>query len=213
MKTNNIETRFFGNEDIELRSEESNGRRFITGYAAKYGVRSKLISEKNQVFYETLNRGSFDDVLQREDLDVKLLFNHDKNKILGRYPESLEIFTDEKGLGFRAEIPMEVSYASDVYNLVKRGILKGNSFAFRCDPNDCNWGKDESGIRTREINKISGLYDVSVVVDPAYPNTEVAARSIEELERAERAEKEEEPKKYPTDSFKRRLKTLKLKIN
>ncbi len=208
----NIETRFFDNNQAELRSVEEEGKRFIVGYAARFGIRSRLIAENNKLFYETLNRGSFDDVLKREDLDVKLLFNHDKNKILARYPNSLTLFSDEKGLGFRAEIPMEVSYVADIYNLIRRGILKGNSFAFRADdPEGVKWGIDDTGIRTREINKITGLFDVSVVVDPAYPNTEVAARSIREIEEAERINTLGDPKNN-SGYYQRRLKLLKLKI-
>ena len=50
------------------------------------------------------------------------------------------------------------------------------------------------GMRKRVISQLSGLYDVSVVVDPAYTQTSVDARSFEAPE-----EPKPEPKKERRD--------------
>lgn len=203
MSINNIERRFFDQPSVEFRAvEDEGGKRFIEGYASVFETRSKLILESGKLFYETIERGAFDDVLKREDLDTKFVFNHDKNKILARtVSKTLLLTSDDRGLFFRAEIPQGVSYAEDVYALIKRGDLFSNSFAFSVDPKDVEWGKDESGARTRTIKRVSGLYDVSVVVDAAYPDTTVAARHIKEIEESEVVK--EEPKKYDTIPYQR----------
>lgn len=62
------------------------------------------------------------------------------------------------------------------------------SFAFTVEPADVTW--DRSGdVPTRTVNRISGLYDLSIVQDPAYTQTSVDARSIDEL--AEKADEDE----------------------
>ena len=124
---------------------------------------------------------------------------------------TLSLKADEVGLFFRAEIPMNVSYANDVYELVLRGDLFQNSFAFSVVPNDVVWSKDADGTRLRTIKRVSGLYDVSVVIDAAYPDTSIAARSLKEIEENE-VKLEKEPIIYKSDSYKRKLEVLKLKL-
>jgi phage head maturation protease len=41
------------------------------------------------------------------------------------------------------------------------------------------WYQDSSGITVREIQRVSRLYDVSVVTDPAYPATTVSVRALD----------------------------------
>lgn len=210
----NLEKRYFDRNDIEFRAVEEEGKRFLVGYAAVFDKRSRLILENGKQFYESVKRGAFDDVLKQEDLDVKLVFNHDKNKILARTVSgTLSLSADDKGLAFRAEIP-NVSYANDVYELIKRGDLFSNSFAFKVAKDGEEWGKNEEGVRTRSINKIKGLYDVSVVVDACYTDTSlsVVERSFEDLEKNEKEQAESMIYKS-SDTYKRKTKLLKLKNN
>ncbi len=203
---NNIERRFLQPDKIDFRAvEDENGKRFLEGHAALFNVRSKLILEGGRTFFETIERGAFDEILRNENLDVKFVFNHDRNKMLARtVSKTLSLSLDNDGLFFRAELPKTV-LADEVYELVKRGDLFSNSFAFSVTPNDIEWGKNEEGIRTRKIKRIAGLYDVSVVTDAAYEGTDVAARSLDEIEKAEQI--------YNTEPYRRRLQLLKLKIN
>ena len=174
------------NQDENFRAVEEDGKRYLEGYAAKFNVRSKLIFEGGRLFTETLERGAFDNVL---DNDVILTFNHSKDKVMARTTSgTLELNTDDVGLKFRAELPNNVSHATDTYELVKRGDLNANSFAFFVTKEGQTWSKDTDGNPVRSINEIKKLSDVSVVTNAAYPETEIAARSLAEVE----AEVEEE---------------------
>jgi len=171
------------NQDDEFRALEEDGKRYLSGYAAKFNVRSKLLFENGKLFNEVLQRGAFDDVLKSEDLDVILTFNHSKDKVMARTTSgTLELNTDDVGLRFKAELPNNVSYANDTYELVERGDLNANSFAFAITKEGQLWTRDDEGNSLRTITQIKRLSDVSVVTSPAYPETEVAARALEEAE-------------------------------
>ena len=79
----------------------------IRGYAAVYGSDSEWMGG----FYEQIERGAFDDVL---DNDVRAYFNHDENLILGRVSSgTLRISTDKKGLYYEVDLP-NTTYANDL---------------------------------------------------------------------------------------------------
>jgi HK97 family phage prohead protease len=104
-----------------------------------------------------------------------MLVNHDRNQVLGRTASgTLGLLADKKGLKFRCVLP-DTQLARDVHTLVKRGDMSGCSFAF--STNDDTWTKDAgTGEDVRTINNVSGLFDTSVVTEPVYEDTSVAAR-------------------------------------
>ena len=67
-----------------------------------------------------------------------------------------------------------------MYELVKRGDISQCSFAFVVAEDTWKYDEtdDENDLRT--INKISELWDVSLVTYPAYEGTSVDARSADE---------------------------------
>ena len=70
------------------------------------------------------------------------------------------------------------------------------SFAFTVNEEDVKYTRN-GDIKKRTIHKLSGLYDVSVVVDPAYTQTSVDARSFpadeeEKLEEQQEQQEQEE---------------------
>ena len=75
--------------------------------------------------------------------------------------------------------------------LTARGDLRGSSFAFTVEQKGQSWAPGEDGVPRRSIREVSGLFDVSVVVHPAYSSSSaaVARRSME----AWMAEQEETP--------------------
>jgi len=100
------------------------------------------------------------------DNDVRALFNHDYNYLLGRTSAgTLKIWTDERGLGYEAQLP-DTSYAKDLAVLMERGDVTQSSFAFMVDQD--RWEVDDEGNYTRYIESVSRLIDVSPVVLPAY---------------------------------------------
>lgn len=152
----------------EVRAAE--GERKIVGYAAVFNS----LSEDLGGFREVILPGAFDRAL-REGHDVRALWNHNPDVVLGRTKSgTLKLSVDEKGL--RSEIdPPETRAAEDVLTSIRRGDVDGMSFAFRVLTD--NW-RTEGGEQLRELADLE-LLDVSPVAYPAYPATQVSARALE----------------------------------
>ena len=143
------------NADMRVESTGSS----IRGYAAVFNS----VSEDLGGFVEYIEPRAFDNVM---DNDVRALFNHDFNYLLGRTSAgTLKIWTDERGLGYEAQLP-DTSYAKDLAVLMERGDVTQSSFAFMVDQD--RWEVDDEGNYTRYIESVSRLIDVSPVVLPAY---------------------------------------------
>lgn len=128
-------------------------------------------------FREIIMPGAFDDVLEN---DVRGLFNHDPNFILGRSKAgTLSLSVDEKGLKYDITAPDTPTIRDLVIEPLKRGDITQSSFAFKIAPKGDEWYENEDGVIIREIHKISRLYDVSPVTYPAYQEASSTARSLE----------------------------------
>jgi HK97 family phage prohead protease len=215
MKKDNIEYRYLDADVAECRILQEGDKKFLEGHASVFNSRSKLIFEDNRLFNEIISPNAFDNVLQEERLDVPMTYNHIRGMLLGRTKSNtLKLSKDEKGLKFRVEVP-NTTTGNDVYELVKRGDLYENSFAFITD--NASWSKDENGGDLRTINNIKKLVDISVVTNGAYANTDVAARSFEETVKQPEpevdAEVEKEKVKQELEKMRMHVTLLKLKIN
>lgn len=154
--------------------------RTISGYAIVFDVESRVLASWDGDFVEIIERGAVDEALIAQS-DVKALFNHVNSMLLARCVNgngTLKLSVDDHGLRFEFEAP-NTSHGNDVLELVKRGDLQGCSFAFTADEENIKYSR-EGDRRLRRVRKLSGLYDVSVVVDPAYTQTSVDARSFPE---------------------------------
>jgi uncharacterized protein len=180
----------------------------IRGYAAVYNSDSEWMGG----FYEQIERGAFDDVL---DNDVRAYFNHDENLILGRVSSgTLRISTDKKGLFYEVDLP-NTTYANDLMELMKRGDINQSSFAFLIDRD--RW-EERNGTTYRIIEKVSRLLDVSPVAQPAYPEAtselkqrDLASESETEVKTdtsSEDASVEVKAEENDTDIYVYKLKTL-----
>lgn len=173
------------NKDFELRYTENklvaglidrtgeSSEMVISGYAAIFN----RLSHDLGGFKEIIAPGAFDSVL---DDDVRAVFNHDPNLILGRSGKgisTLSLRIDENGLFYTVILPNN-SIGKDVYESVKRGDIQESSFRFRIAPNGEEWKETPDGL-IRTILKVSMLADVSPVTFPAYPDATVAARNLE----------------------------------
>jgi HK97 family phage prohead protease len=228
MAKENVEYRYLDTEIAECRILEDDNKRFLEGHASVFNQRSKLLFEDGKLFNEIVDPNAFDNVLKDERLDVPMTYNHNRGQLLGRTKSNtLQLTKDDKGLRFRVEIP-NTATGNEVYELVKRGDLYENSFGFIVSREDQDWNKAEDGTLIRTIKNVQRLVDVAVCINGAYPNTDVAARSLEEFEteeetirKAEEAireakEKEAEEKRMVEEELnqmKLRLETLKHKNN
>ena len=174
------ERRFLTGQPIELRAAAAEGQpRKFSGYAALYNTRSANLGSPDRPFVEIIAPGAFDSVLKQ---DVRALFNHNPDHVLGRSRESggtVRLFTDERGLGFEIDVP-DTQLGRDLATSVERGDIDQNSFAFRIAQDGDKW-VEEAGVITRTIRRVAELFDVSLVTYPAYPDTSVAVRSLDEF--------------------------------
>lgn len=166
-----IERRFIPRAAGEVRAEKrENGRVGIHGVAAVV----ESLSEELWGFREKIAPGAFDAALGRS--DVRGLFNHDPNMILGREKAgTMRLWVDTSGL--RYEIPELPESRADVAEAIQRGDVDGNSFAFTVERDE--WEYHDDGRATRTILEFGELFDVGPVTYPAYPATKVSARALE----------------------------------
>ena len=167
--TDNIERRYTKRK-VEVRNAEEGDQPKITGYGAVFESRSEDLGG----FVEIIERGAFDDVLND---DVRGLFNHDNNIILGRSSAgTLRLDVDDIGLRYEIDPPDTQMIRDMVLTPMRRGDITQSSFGFFVEEDD--FQEDRNGIVTRTIKKVGRLVDVSPVTFPAYPETEVALRKL-----------------------------------
>lgn len=167
-KMDKQEIRVF-NSEIRAEAEES---RKVVGYAAVYNSDS----EEMWGFKERIAPGAFDSALSD---DVRALFNHDPNLLLARTGSgTLTLSADSRGLRYEFEAP-DTSAGNDLLVMLKRGDVSQSSFAFTVDEE--TWTEKAGEMPIRTIVKVKRLYDVSPVTYPAYPDTTVAARNLEQF--------------------------------
>ena len=147
----------------------------IEGYAAVFNKNSEDMG-----FIERIAPGAFKNALKTS--DVRALFNHDSNIILGRKSSgTLELKEDKKGL-FMSVTPPDTQLVRDmVLSPIERGDVTQQSFGFTVQSDDWDYRDNEPSIRT--ITEIRELFDVSPVTFPAYPDTAVALRSLDNIKK------------------------------
>lgn len=142
----------------------------IQGHAAVFNEMSHDLGG----FRERIAPGAFSDVLAGQP-DVHLVIGHNMEKPLARTANgTLELIEDGQGLRIWARINTQLSYAKDVAEQLRTGLVDQMSFAFTTAEDGDEWVKGDDGAIMRTVRKVSGLYDVSVVAQGAYPQTNVA---------------------------------------
>lgn len=166
-----MERRFIPRGVGEVRiATRDDGKVGITGTGAVF----ETLSEEIFGFREKIAHGAFDKALGTSDL--RSLFNHDANFILGRVKSgTMRAWVGADGLQY--EIPELPASRSDVAEAITRGDVDGNSFSFTVAEDSWEYNPDGTAIRT--ITQFEELFDVGPVVFPAYPATKVSARALE----------------------------------
>lgn len=171
-------------------AEES---RVIEGYCMLFGVRSKLLCDWWDPYYEVLEPGC----ITRETLDkqdIKLTMYHDSHIILARSKSgtgTLNYEVDATGVKFWAEMP-KTPDGDTALELVKRGDIDGCSFIYSTDEEDSencvsyekitekNDEGEEIEVLIRHVKRIDRVYDFTITPNPAYLETSVSRREFEE---------------------------------
>lgn len=168
-------------EDCQLRALENS--RTIEGYAVVFNQRSVFLPDwnKGRMVEEVMLPGSITEELIAKS-DVVANIDHDNSRMVARSVNgegSLHLSLDEHGLKFSYEAPM-TNDGETVLQGVRRGDFRGCSFAYTCDEDTgVHYEKNDKDSRAliRYVDEVNGLYDVSVVIHPAYPQTNVDSRA------------------------------------
>lgn len=180
---------------VSIRADGDSGMRIIEGYASVFMKPSRPIYEQNQLFIEYIAPSAFDNVLASSDINVIMNRDHDDTKMLARKVGdrgSLSLSTDDYGLKYTFVVP-NTQLGNETAELIDRGDLYESSFRYSVREGDITWGRNEEGILTRTINEVAGLFDTSVVVTGAFPETKMELRGLDSFiakEEAEKAERE-----------------------
>ena len=159
------------------RSENDN-EKYIEGYFAVFNKQTELYRNA----FEEIAQGAFDNSLKNN--DIRCLFNHDTAKVLGRTGNNtLELRVDSHGLWGRVQVNPNDKEANDIYARVQRGDISGCSFGFNPINEETEF-RDDGAIKWRVLE--ADTLEVSIVTFPAYPQTEIQARKVDETQYKER---------------------------
>ena len=205
------QVRFVPNDLCGLQvREDENGQqsREVNGRAIVFGVRSVNLTpwSSTRIVYEVLEPGCItQELLNRSDVVYCLNHNSNVTNVLGRFrntpKDTLKLELRADGVYNSCDLP-NTNNANDTLELIKRGDINGQSFAFEDDYEDTENGvsfertnemKDGKEVWIRHVKRITALYDVSVVTHPAYEQTSVGLRELsDEIEKAIEAQLQRE---------------------
>lgn len=175
MSESKLERRHIKLDKLEVRAAAGDQPAKIFGHAAVFNSAAEIGSS----FREQIMPGAFTTSIGED--DVRALFNHDPNYVLGRNTAgTLRMSEDSIGLAIEVD-PPDTQWARDLMVSIGRGDISQMSFGF-CALEE-TWDYAEDGSATRTLKKVR-LFDVSPVTYPAYDDTDVAVRSLNEFRKA-----------------------------
>jgi uncharacterized protein len=180
-----IERRYIKHTEVRVADGDSLE---IVGYAATFNSPS---TDSNLGFTEVCMPGCFARSI-RERADVRCLFNHDSNRVLGRVKNgTLQVREDSRGLQYRCQLDPNNSDHRNLHASIKRGDIDECSFGFIAQQQSWSDARDAQGnvYALRKLLDVDVL-DVSPVTYPAYGSTTVAARAMFEGEVPQRIQAE-----------------------
>ncbi len=153
--------------DIQFRAKEDEDYK-VEGYATTFNDPYVMMEYDGVKYMEEIDR----DALKDADMsDVIFLYNHEGMVFARQSNGSLVLDTDDKGLHVVADLSL-TEESRRMYESIKAGLVTQMSWAFRVEQDAYN-----EKTRTRTIQKVAKVYDVSAVSIPANPNTDISARS------------------------------------
>lgn len=180
----------------EIRSGDGGGS-YLIGYASVFDQWTTLYEDDSLLWREVVRRGAFAAAIA-ERQDVRSLFNHDRNFVLGRTTSgTLSLRETDRGLHQETLLADTQLVRDMVLTPIQRGDITGMSFGFTPRNKGTGQNTNESGdgktvikrggerITIREENSrivyerellSADLFDVSPVTYPAYPGTSVGLR-------------------------------------
>lgn len=166
--------------ELSLQTRQEDQKQRIIGHAAVFDVVAG-----NGWFREKVAPGAFKNSIEKD--DVRALFNHDPNFVLGRNKAGTLIMReDDKGLLVEID-PPDTQIARDLKVSIERGDITQMSFGFEIlkEEREQGEGKEPDLFTLREVK----LWDVSPVTFPFYSETDVSVHSREKWRETQRVAK------------------------
>lgn len=130
----------------------------LVGHASVFNT----LSEDRGGYFVMISPGAFLDSIKTD--DVRALFNHDPNYVLGRTKSgTLKLSEDDRGLAIAVDLP-DTSFARDLTVLMERGDISQMSFGGMIKTETRHEDKDA----TIYVVKQFQLWDISPVTYPAF---------------------------------------------
>ena len=179
---------------MELRAVNDEEKRYVVeGYASTFQP-YVLFTQDGIDYKEQIEPTAFDGA----DLsDVVLRIDHEGRVYARTSAGTLQLWTDEHGLGQRADLSRTAA-ARELFADIEAGNYPKMSFAFTVAEGGDKYDKKS---HTRIISRIAKVFDVSPVSFPANPTTALSVSTrdyfngVIEAERAERLAEEERERK------------------
>jgi uncharacterized protein len=200
----------------ETREDGTEAPAQIVGHAAVFDEWTTLYDGQYFSWREVVRPGAFGRAIKKKQ-DVRALFNHDANFVLGRTKSgTLAIEEDQRGLLTKIE-PPDTQAGRDLMTSIGRGDVSQMSFAFsvsrgkkkpkRTEKDGVEVIEDggeritiryegEKRFEERELLDLD-LFDVSPVTYPAYEGTDVGIRSAIAADIEKRATELDVPHRRP----------------
>jgi HK97 family phage prohead protease len=158
---------------VSTRAADDGAGHVLTGHPAVFGVDTAIGPPDDPFWLEQVSPGAFRNAIAHD--DVRALFNHDENWVLGRNRAgTLRLSEDATGLACEIMLP-DTSQANDLLKMIERRDVTQMSFAFSVRPGGQVWEDLPDG-RVRRTLRDLQLFDVSPVSFAAYPTTDVAIK-------------------------------------
>lgn len=169
---------------LEVRLSDGDGMPILEGHAAVFDSLSLPLQDWRGAFRERIRPGAFDRTLAAG-ADVALLAEHDGLPLARTSSGTLRLQPDDRGLYFRTTLDTRDPLAMSMRVKVERGDIRHMSFAFVV--NDDTWRQvpppeqaSFGALWERILNDVDlDGGDISLVRRPAYPDTDVATRSLQ----------------------------------
>jgi uncharacterized protein len=167
-KNERLEYREYNIDSLQIEKRGETEAERIVGHAAVFDT----IGDGGW-FREKIAPGAFASAIDRD--DVRALFNHDPNFVLGRNKAgTLVMREDDKGLWVEID-PPDTQFARDLRASIQRGDISQMSFGFEIlkEERVKGIGGEPDLFIIRDVK----LWDVSPVTFPFYKETDVSVHS------------------------------------
>lgn len=183
--------REYRNMELRIIQEGDEPSFFVEGYASTFEP-YVLLTVDDVDYSERIEPTAFDDA---DMSDVVFRVDHTGPVYARSSAGTVQVWTDEHGLAQRTDLS-KTQRARELYADIEAGNYPKMSFAFKVAEDHY-----DKATHTRVIDRIAKVYDVSPVVFPANPGTQLCVSTrdyfdgVIEMEKAERLEREERKRK------------------